>query len=413
MNVARRFEPPTSPPVRGRDLALEGVRGFCALAVFYAHLFMPQRVLDPRWSPSPKFWWFNLGYPAVLMFFVLSGYVIGLTVTGPATGAAIRHYLTNRAARLLPMNTIAVALSCLLLADVTWRLFLGNLFLLQNEEPYPLLGQIPLLANNPNLWSLNYELVYYLVFVALWRFRPPVIAVVGGLLLVVSAYCVGLPVTEFFARYACGALYWLAGLSVAWMTTSPTTEPRSNWPSAVLVAFALWVFAPLRGLVFDWGLFGWTWLSAVSPHRLDYLPVCVWVLLAVTGRAPRLASSLRTICLVLATAGLIARAVSGTWGGADWCGTTALAAAWALGWQTRSVAFLRWFAPLGGISFALYVIAAPIQLGQRAILPSFAGSAQTFSVRLVAVVAVVMIVAWILERKICPWFGRRIRALAQ
>ena len=82
------LRPPPAPPAAERDLALEGLRGMCAVLVFYAHLFLPNRVLDPRWTPSPRFEWFDLGYAAVLMFFVLSGYVIGLVTTQPASAPA-------------------------------------------------------------------------------------------------------------------------------------------------------------------------------------------------------------------------------------------------------------------------------------------------------------------------------------
>jgi hypothetical protein len=57
------------------------------------------------------------------------------------------------------------------------------------------------------------------------------------------------------------------------------------------------------------------------------------------------------------------------------------------------------------------LIAAPLQLGQRALFPGFAGSGLTFAVRLVAVVLVVAGAAWLLERRIAPPLGRWIRRL--
>lgn len=248
--LCHRLRPPEFPEPVERDFALEGLRGSCALLVFVAHLLLPLRVLDPAWTPSERFGWFNLGYPAVLMFFVLSGYVIGMVTSRPASPAAVRHYLWHRAARLLPLNTLAVLLCWLLLVHPGTRTVLGNLAFLQNYDPYPGLGDVPVLANNPNLWSLNYEAVYYLGFIALWIWAPPAAAVLGGLALVVCAHAFGLPVSRVFARYACGAFFWLAGLMVAWTSARPLASPRSsNWPAAALAAYAIWIFAPPARLV--------------------------------------------------------------------------------------------------------------------------------------------------------------------
>jgi peptidoglycan/LPS O-acetylase OafA/YrhL len=406
------LRPPPAAPTVERDLALEGVRGGCAVLVFYAHLFLPDRVLDPLWSPSPRFAWFNLGYAAVLMFFVLSGYVIGLVTTQPATAAGIRHYLRHRTARLLPMNTLVVLLCWLLLAHPTLRTVVGNLLFLQNDDPYPVLGSFPVVANNPNLWSLNYEAVFYLGFIAIWVRAPRVGLVFGGMAVLVCAHALGFPLPRVIARYACGALYWLAGLTMAWMTTRPAAPPsRSNWPAAGLAAYALWTFAPLRSLCLEAGLFSWAWPAPtpMSPHRLDFLPACVWLLLAVTGRAPGAQRILAGICLGLATAGGLGRALAGHWQGLDTVAAAALLGAWVLLRREFSLRFLQRLAPLGVVSFGLYAVAAPLQLGQRALLPGFAGSGLTFAVRLVFVVALVAVIVWLLERRLCPPLGRWIR----
>ncbi|MEO6568466.1 MAG: acyltransferase family protein, partial [Opitutaceae bacterium] len=106
--LALRFRPSGEAPGKPtRDIPLEGLRGLCALLVLYAHIFVPNAVLDPKWVPSSRFWWLNLGYPAVLLFFVLSGYVIGLVTQQPATPANLRHYLRRRAIRIFPMTMIA------------------------------------------------------------------------------------------------------------------------------------------------------------------------------------------------------------------------------------------------------------------------------------------------------------------
>jgi peptidoglycan/LPS O-acetylase OafA/YrhL len=61
------------------DQAVEGLRALAALAVIYAHFTSPGPRLDPVYAPSEIFWRFELALPAVMIFFLLSGYVIGIT----------------------------------------------------------------------------------------------------------------------------------------------------------------------------------------------------------------------------------------------------------------------------------------------------------------------------------------------
>ncbi|MEO6873700.1 MAG: acyltransferase [Opitutaceae bacterium] len=407
-----RLQPPTGATPLPRDLALEGARGVCAGLVLFAHLFLWIPYLDPVWAPSPRLSWISLGLPAVLFFFVLSGYVIGLVTTGPATGAAIRNYLRHRAGRLIPLNTLAVGLSALLLVHPVWKAVMGNLVFLQNNEPYPVLGVFPLLDNNPNLWSLNYEVVFYLGFILVWLFPVRAGALLAGLFLLIVAHALGLPISRMVARYACGAFFWLAGLMVAWRTSpAERSGQQSNWPSAALFAYVLWVFAPLRTVCVHWYWVNWAWPGPipVSPHRLDFIPACTWLLLVVTGRAPQAQRWFGRICVTLAVLGLAGRIWSGDWREVDTVATLVLVIAVALLQRSFSLRPLERLAPLGAVSFGLYIIATPLQLAQRAILPEFSGTPLTFTVRLIALLMVTTATVWLLERKIAPPLARLIR----
>jgi peptidoglycan/LPS O-acetylase OafA/YrhL len=94
-----RFEPdqPLAPSIR--DLPLEGLRGFAALMVLYTHVSVPLPRLDPVYAPSPIWWRVQVGVGAVMLFFVLSGCVMGLGNRQAAT-----YYL--RDVPWLPSGTV-------------------------------------------------------------------------------------------------------------------------------------------------------------------------------------------------------------------------------------------------------------------------------------------------------------------
>jgi peptidoglycan/LPS O-acetylase OafA/YrhL len=364
-------------------------------------------MLDPAWSPSPRFWWVNLGYAAVLMFFVLSGYVIGLSTQRPATAANLYRYARRRTFRLLPIAVPAVLISWAFQPGVATRTALGNLFFLQNSEPYPFLGTFPLLTDNPNLWSLNYELVYYVGFVLIWSLAPSVTVIFFAMALPVIAHSLGLPVAAVFGRYACGGFYWIAGLAVAWLA-APVKNPvlKSNWPAALLGAYALWMIAPLRSVLENYSFYGWLWTTPVSPHRLDFLPACLWVLLAVTGRSPSLQRGLGLGCLTWATFGLLFHFASDARVETDMPAAIALLIACLIARADCPTGPLEKLAPIGAISFGIYVLAAPIQFQQRSFFPSFSGSGLTFSVRAAVMLVGIVSTAWLLERVFQPGLMR-------
>jgi peptidoglycan/LPS O-acetylase OafA/YrhL len=351
-----------------------------------------------------------LGAPAVLMFFVLSGYVIGLATTEPASAPGVRRYAVHRFARLVPLNVVAVLVSWLLLPDTNGRTILGNLLFLQNDQPLPLIGHVPVLANNGNLWSLNYEAVFYLGFIAIWLVRPSTVLVFSALAAVVAAHAIGLPVSALTARYACGALYWVAGLAVAWHTPpADDTARRTNWPAAMLGFYAVTQVGALRAVLMDLQAYGWLWTTLVSPHRIDILLASVWLLLAATGRAPRLRRTLTWSCLTLATAGLIAQSFGSEPSGRTYLVGIAVASAWWVAHRDFALTPLQRCAPLGLISFGLYVIASPLQIAQRAVWPDFSGSWLTFTARAAALTMFSLATAWLLERKFAARISRWIR----
>lgn len=145
----------------GFSLYLDVIRFLAAVSVVLYHtwaVFMPDSHL--RWP----------GHEAVVIFFVLSGYVITHAVAQPSV--TLGQYVQHRAARILPVALMALLLAYPLAAflipsatytNVAVPTLANALFVAQSGW---LAVEAPL---NPPFWSLNYEVWYYVIF-GTWMF---------------------------------------------------------------------------------------------------------------------------------------------------------------------------------------------------------------------------------------------------
>lgn len=383
------------------DGSLDGVRGLAALCVLACHL-THRTLLDPRWSPPE---WVQIFFPAtsaVLLFFLLSGHVIGISVRGAATGPAIKRYILRRAVRLVPINTIGVIAALAVAAFPGWIVTFGNLTFLQNNAGYGPI-RVPVLVANPNLWSLNYEAFYYAAFVFVWLWRPR-IAILGLGVLAIALAGWWLPIfPRFIAAYACGGVYWLAGLALAWLVPRQQAANGGNWPAAAIVGIIL---AHERFLAHDLSRIGFepaigVW---VSPEHLEMFPVLLWLFSAFARRETKLSRAAAILSCVWLAAHLLWRwRLAGPSPGRDLMIASAAFLAALVVWRWRpGTRAIDWFAPVGGIAYAIYAFGWPIQYGLRQIWPDFAGSALTYGARVAVVVCTTLLLAWITERLFQP-----------
>lgn len=143
---------------------LDVARGFAALSVLLYHL-----IAHWQWDTFPQsgpLQFFRSGWMAVDLFFVISGFVIGLSAFARIDGEGAefrRGFLRSRLARIVPLHYVTL-LAFVLLVEPSLRAqatfwpdllahlaFVHNLFL-------PTFGSI----NGPN-WSLGTEMQFYLL----------------------------------------------------------------------------------------------------------------------------------------------------------------------------------------------------------------------------------------------------------
>ncbi|GAA2213876.1 hypothetical protein GCM10009850_093390 [Nonomuraea monospora] len=179
--------PQPLPPAR-RQTWLDALRGVAVLAVLFEHLLDP---LFPeiRSAVSP---WFDFGQYGVMVFFLVSGYVVpaSLERRGDVTG-----FWIGRLFRLYPLwALVAVA---------------GTAFgLLRVYSELPVqLGEHPVTAGLAHLtmlqdffqvvsvvnvfWTLSYEMVFYLLVTAIFVFAPHRPRTIGTLVVVTAGVLVG------------------------------------------------------------------------------------------------------------------------------------------------------------------------------------------------------------------------------
>lgn len=392
-----------SPPLIGtrtRDEAIEGLRGMAALVVFYHHLTAANL---GGWSPSPWFSWPVEASAAVLIFFVLSGYVIGLSSSARADAPAIKHYVWRRFVRLVPINIFAVLLACAVAPEWDLPMAVSNILFLQNSVPY---GDIwwPAIYTNGNLWSLNHEVVFYFLFIFVWYFRPrlAVIVLTCVFLVVAAWYTAFVPV--FIGCYAAGFLFWLAGLALAWHARSQS-EYSVPWPSLILLGLLTWKLQPFR---FAFENFPSPYFAGptVKLQDLAFLPVAILLVAAVAQRGFRFQPFIVVVAVLLPVGGFIFRLEDSgmVLSLDDWAIAGAGLMAFLLWRWSPPVSWFRHAAPLGGISFALYATARPIQeFIFRQTTPNTAGG---FLGAAIATILVSFGFAWFLERRLQPGLHR-------
>lgn len=253
-------------------------RGLAAAAVFLQHL---RAVLFLDWQQTTAhspvaaavYLLAKFGHPAVIVFFVLSGFLVGSSGLRAVKNRtwSLRRYLLHRVLRLEMVLLPALLLGLLwdtigtrvlgawalynggwhLLVrwspiDLSWRAFLGNTFFLQDILVAPF-------GSNTPLWSLSYEFWYYIVFgllltAVLGRSRRW-LRVVCGVLILPVVWFTGFEIMSL-------APLWFMGLGIYLLPRRKlgSTAQRFLLTSSLLLflAFIGWLFGtrPLHAGVF-------------------------------------------------------------------------------------------------------------------------------------------------------------------
>jgi peptidoglycan/LPS O-acetylase OafA/YrhL len=406
---------------RSFEFNLEALRGFAALIVVIHHSILHVYSLDPSYTlygPLGKSWMNPLpGHSSVLLFFVLSGYVIGLTNKKPLTKHSIISYLKKRFIRLYPIYVISLLFTLLIAANhYSVSTIVGHLLFLQNAA-------VPYIFENNPLWSLNNEILYYILFIPISCFRLNI--------KVVTAVSVGIGIlagtvakSPLLSSYCFGFVFWLSGLLIA-QADGFTKKYSSIWLlSAWLVMFLGYeTLNPLNliSLLMETKL-GWFFYKheggSILFADLFQLPFCLYVFLVFINRSFKY-SLLASLGLIISTVAYYIYLINRYGPLAPTIIPFHMPMVFfAIGTLLFIIASLRAelryqyvmpniFLKLGAISYGLYVIHFPVSICISRIT-FFSGSMLTFFTRLVIEISLTSLIGYILELKIQPIFKQKL-----
>ena len=359
------------------NFGLEGLRGLAAIWVCYAHVVGHENALDPTYHPDKNFFYYlQAAHGAVLIFFILSGYVIGITSTARFSNNNAKKYLFKRLIRLFPIYIIAISISVLVLpVDSPWTIT-GNLLFLQNLL-------VPVLSANSPLWTLNYEVFYYLAFILIWKYKPNL------LLLCIASSVLGIAgwlVPAFppiISGYAIGYIFWLLGLVLAWKVPPHKISQKVPLLSCIFLLLATNHLAPGQILLNGLGISNSN-IGAVNLADLTLLPICCLLVSSITQRYPLNMRWLLKISFLIPSLAIFPILLAGRMNeSVSWSSSATLLiiAYMLLPIKARPDRQLSSLSYMGSVSYAMYVLHTPIMYVILNWFP-FSGSLATFWLRL-------------------------------
>jgi peptidoglycan/LPS O-acetylase OafA/YrhL len=232
-------------PHGAASVHLDALRGIAAVGVCFSHLrdfFFQDYAKVPHHNPlvSVTYLATGLGHQWVIVFFVLSGYLVGGSVlrSFALDRWSWRSYLLNRITRLYIVLIPALVLGGLL--DVAGIHLFGESGIygghaVTHELAFPVASRlnlptlagnyaflqgiyVPTFGSNGPLWSLSYEFWYYIAFpflvLTLWRRQSVPLRLVNGVLLIAVVLFMHLPIALL-------GLTWLMGVAIHYLPHLP------------------------------------------------------------------------------------------------------------------------------------------------------------------------------------------------
>ncbi|MFB9832374.1 acyltransferase family protein [Actinoallomurus acaciae] len=345
---------PRAAGPRTRLAWLDLLRGIAALVVALHHATY---YYTPRWRAGLVNW-FDPGTYGVLVFFLISGYIIPASLE---RHGQVRSFWISRLLRIYPLLTTACAIMVLPFLLGARGLRAG----LENYRPATaVLAHLTMLQDVlavPNvinvLWTLSYEMLFYLLVVALFVTRTHRRSAPIAVTLAAAAVVAGgvLPIAVLSRTVGTGPIVALATLVMATaITMTVSARPALRIGGAVTGGVLALVLVSVNGRIGPWqGLVILAVMfTGTALYRAEHRQI--------PRRTAALSAGLVLIGAIVA--GILHAQVTMSKAQADafavyWTGSVLLAAVtFAAGWALRRHRIPAWLTGLGTISFSLYLL---------------------------------------------------------
>ncbi|PSF38646.1 acyltransferase [Aphanothece hegewaldii CCALA 016] len=224
---------------------LDAIRGLAACYVVVYHIITPIQAVPPLIKDV----FFSFGQEAVILFFLLSGFVIAYSVY-KKQNITFKDYFIKRFRRIYFPFIISIILSILIFAvqnnlskEFKLNEFLGNLFMLQDfGSVKPGTWFHPFLKNYP-LWSLSYEWWFYMLFFPCYKLLPKqpvrIYFILGLSALALINYMI---IPNQVALWLSYFIIWWSGVEAAsiWMS-----QKKYTWKNMTPIIFSLFFMTAL------------------------------------------------------------------------------------------------------------------------------------------------------------------------
>lgn len=389
------------------DFNLEALRGFAAIIVVWHHIIEHQNRLDPHYNPTGILSFNPPGHLSVLIFFVLSGYVIGRVHLQPLERKDIGLYIKKRFLRIYPIYIVTILLG-LLVAPGSYSALtvISNLTMTQSIIP-------PVIFENNPAWSLNLEIVFYLLFIPLSFFRLNIVAVA----FIFGTIGIAAIINEFYQSggYALGFAFWLCGVMLARNVQRPVAPSFAVMVSMLFLILALKDFN-LTIWFLGIGKFlanpGTIAVGFVQVADLSNLPYCLLLVVIFASRDFAYRKHIITILLLLPAFAFYKRlhhleSLQNRSLILPAC--FYLLSLFVYFFRKRleglSARIIHRLSSTGAWSYGLYMIHFPI-ISLFARIEWFSGTATTFTVRLLGYIFLCYVASYFLEKTFQPWVKR-------
>ncbi|MFG1706225.1 acyltransferase family protein [Nonomuraea sp. M3C6] len=402
------------PPTR-RQTWLDALRGVAVIAVVFEHLLDPL-FPEVRAIISP---WFDFGQYGVMMFFLVSGYVVPVSLE---RRGSIAGFWINRLFRLYPLWIVAAIAGTVFGLLPVYSALPGQL----SDHPavstvahLTMLQDVLQVVSVVNVfWTLSYEMVFYLLVTAMFVFGLHRASTTGALAFAAAGVLVGgvLPAGALSRGLGGDVVVLIATVVLmAGVAAILGGGHRLRLCGATAVAVLVVVLLGVNSRIGAWQSLAIvsTMLAGTAFYRLDH------------GQLSRAGAGWLIGLVPIAS---IAAAVwfGPGWGMSDqqalafkWSWSTAVAAAWltfVIGRLLRSAALPRFLVRLGLISYSIYLLHPLAIQAMRRLIPDAAlipfPERLTWSIVLMAAVLSCAALSYRFIEQPAQTLGRRLAHLA-